>query len=319
MKFINIVDKKFKKLVDEIKSISEKELYYRIRCKFEQVPSETKISCMNFFNQFGYWGYLDLNKNNYEEIELKAKELHNHIEDFVWFYEKLEDYRSKNLLYAILNNWYQYDFLETGKTKEYLYDDYFDLDLVKCDKDEVIVDLGAYVGDTILSYIKNYGEYCYKKIYCYEITPETFEKLKENLKKYSNIDFRLKGISNKKSLMDIENNSTSSSANSLKVKKDGILDDIQELKIDVTTLDEDIEDKITLIKADIEGFEKKAIEGARNHIINDHPKLLISVYHSNEDLWKIPKIIYELSNEYKFYLRFNSSPIYPTEITLIAI
>lgn len=307
---MNIIDKNFKNLVDEIKSISEKELYYRIRMKFDQIPLETKNSCMNFFNQFGYWGYLDIDNNNYQEIELKAEELHRHIDDFLWFYNHLEDYRSKALFYAILNNWYKYDFLETTKTKEYLYDDYFDLDLVKCDKNEVIVDLGAYVGDSILSYLKNYGDDCYKKIFCYEITPENYDILKNNLAAYPNIEFKLKGISNKTGNMKINNNSTSSSANSL-ISDNG--------DIEVTTLDEDIKDKITLIKSDIEGFEQKAIEGAKNHIINDHPKLLISVYHSNEDLWKIPKMIHELSSDYKFYLRFNSSPIYPTEITLIAI
>lgn len=307
---MNIIDKNFKNLVDEIKSISEKELYYRIRMKFDQIPLETKNSCMNFFNQFGYWGYLDIDNNNYQEIELKAEELHRHIDDFLWFYNHLEDYRSKALFYAILNNWYKYDFLETTKTKEYLYDDYFDLDLVKCDKNEVIVDLGSYVGDSILSYLKNYGDDCYKKIFCYEITPENYDILKNNLAAYPNIEFKLKGISNKTGNMKINNNSTSSSANSL-ISDNG--------DIEVTTLDEDIKDKITLIKSDIEGFEQKAIEGAKNHIINDHPKLLISVYHSNEDLWKIPKMIHELSSDYKFYLRFNSSPIYPTEITLIAI
>lgn len=307
---MNIIDKNFKNLVDEIKSISEKELYYKIRMKFDQIPLETKNSCMNFFNQFGYWGYLDIDNNNYQEIELKAEELHRHIDDFLWFYNHLEDYRSKALFYAILNNWYKYDFLETTKTKEYLYDDYFDLDLVKCDKNEVIVDLGAYVGDSILSYLKNYGDDCYKKIFCYEITPENYDILKNNLAAYPNIEFKLKGISNKTGNMKINNNSTSSSANSL-ISDNG--------DIEVTTLDEDIKDKITLIKSDIEGFEQKAIEGAKNHIINDHPKLLISVYHSNEDLWKIPKMIHELSSDYKFYLRFNSSPIYPTEITLIAI
>ena len=63
---MNIIDKNFKNLVDEIKSISEKELYYRIRMKFDQIPLETKNSCMNFFNQFGYWGYLDIDNNNYK-------------------------------------------------------------------------------------------------------------------------------------------------------------------------------------------------------------------------------------------------------------
>ena len=183
--------------------------------------------------------------------------------------------------------------------------------MVKCSKDEVVVDLGAYTGDTVLSYIKNYGEDCYKKIYCYEITPDTFEILKENLKAYKNIEFRMKGVGDVVENMAIVNNQTSSSANTLAPNSAG---DIQ-----MTTLDADIDEPITLIKSDIEGFEQKAILGARNHILNDHPKLLISVYHNNEDLWKIPQMIYDISQDYKFYLRYNSSPIYPTEITLIAI
>ena len=66
------------------------------------------------------------------------------------------------------------------------------MDIVKCDKNEIVVDLGAYTGDTVLSYINNYGEGSYKRIYCYEITPSTFETLKENLKNYDNIEYRLK-------------------------------------------------------------------------------------------------------------------------------
>lgn len=308
---MNIVDNNFMNLVDEIKSLSEKELYYRMRKSFDTIPNQTKINCMNFFNQFTYWGRLDIDNNNYEEIELKQETLYNHIDDFVWLYNHLCDYRSKKTLYSILSNWFRYDFITTYQTREYLYDDYFDLDLVKCSKDEVIVDLGAYTGDTIISYIKNYGNDCYKKIYCYEITESTFEELKNNLNNLDNIEFRQKGVADKEGNMSLISNSESSSANTLIDDENG--------NITITTLDLDIDEPITLIKADIEGFEQKALIGAKNHILNDHPKLLISVYHNNEDLWKIPKMIYDLHSDYKFYLRYNSSPIYPTEITLIAI
>lgn len=311
MIFLNVIDQNFKELVKEIKSLKEKELYYRMRRNFENIPDEIKKSCMDFFNKFSYWGSLDMEKNNYEEIELKQVALFQHIEDFVWLYDHLGDYRSKKTLYSILNNWYNYDFTTTSKTREYLYDDYFDLDLVKCDKEEVIVDLGAYTGDTILSYLKNYGNDCYKKIYCYEVTPSSFELLKENLKHYPNIEYKLKGVADKEGLMSLNNNKESASANTLTAKEEG--------DVVVTTLDIDIKEPITLIKADIEGFEQKAILGGKNHILKDHPKLLISVYHNNEDLWKIPRMIYDLHDDYQFYLRYNSSPIYPTEITLIAI
>ncbi len=308
---MNIIDKNFNDLVKEIKSLDEYELYYRIRKNFDNVSKEIQTSCITFFNQFKYWGIIDIENNNYEEIKLKAKELYEHIDDFAWVYNHLCDYRSKKTFYSILSNWYRYDFLSTYQSKEYMFDDYFDLDIVKCSNDEVIVDLGAYTGDTVLSYIKNYGKNSYKKIYCYEITPSIFEQLKNNLKNLDNIEYRLKGISDEKCTMSINNNEESLSANTLSIDNNG--------DVDVTTLDLDIDETITLIKADIEGFEQKAINGGKNHILNDHPKLLISVYHNNQDLWKIPKMIYEMHNDYKFYLRYNSSPIYPTEITLIAI
>ena len=310
MIFLTIIDQEFKSFVSHIKSLSEKEIYHQIRKSFDKIPEEMKNNFMTFFNQFGYWGYLNMDQHNFEEIELKSKALYQHITDFEWMYEHLADYRSKKLLYSILNNWYCYDFNTTAKTKEYLFDDYFDLDLVKCEKDEVIVDLGAYTGDTVLSYIHNYGVDSYKKIYCYEITPETFEILKSNLKDYPNIECRQKGVSDQTTTMTIANNE-SSSANQLREDKRG--------NISVTTLDEDIREPITLIKSDIEGFEQKAIKGSINHIKNDHPKLLISVYHNNEYLWKIARMIYEIHDDYQFYLRYNSYPTYPTEITLIAI
>ena len=179
--------------MDTITPVSYTHLYYRIRRSFDGVPRETQISCMNFFDQYGYWGKLDVAGGVYEQIEQKAKALFEHMEDFAWLYDRLADYRSKLTLYAVLNNWYCYDFTTTAQAREYAFDDYFDLDLVRCSSGEVMVDLGAYVGDTVLSYILNYGEDCYKKIYCYEITPETFETLRKNLEGCRDIELRQKG------------------------------------------------------------------------------------------------------------------------------
>ncbi len=308
---MNVIDRNFYELAARIRALSEKELYYTIRKSFDRVPYETRKSCMDFFNQFNYWGRLDMENGVYEQIELKQKALFEHMDEFTWLYGRLADYRSKKTLYAILNNWFCYDFVSTTQTREYLFDDYFDLDIVKCGPDEVIVDLGAYTGDTALSYIKNYGEDCYRKMYCYEITPSSFEILKRNLEGYRDIELRMKGVSDVEGEMFISGNSASASANTLGGHSGEL--------VSVTTLDADIDEPVTLIKADIEGFEQKAIAGARAHIANDHPKLLISVYHNNEDLWKIPQMIDEISPDYNFYLRFNSSAIYPTEITLLAV
>lgn len=307
---MNVIDRSFSELVQEIRSLGEKELYYRIRRDFDRVPAETRKSCQDFFNRFGYWGRLDPQQGIFEQIELKELALFEHIGEYAWLYERLEDYRSKKTLYSILSNWYRYDFTSTAQTKEYMYDDYFDLDVVSCTPEEVVVDLGAYTGDTVKSYIRNYGEDCYRRIYCYEITPDSFGKLQKNLAGLRDIELRLKGVADMPGRLSLSPNEYAS-ANRLLPDSEG--------EVEVTTLDLDIEEPVTLIKADIEGMEQRALAGARGHILNDHPKLLISVYHSNEDLWRIPQIIHEISKDYRFYLRYRGSPIYPTEISLLAV
>ena len=74
-----------------------------------------------------------------------------------------------------------------------------------------------------------------------------------------------------------------------------------------------------MIKMDIEGAEEKALLGCQKQIIKNKPKLLISVYHNHEDLWKIPRMISNMNPNYKFYLRYYGNNIFPTEIVLIAV
>ena len=307
---MNQIDLKFALLMNEIRSLSEQELYHQIRLSFEQIPDATRNNIMNFFNQFLYWGSMDIEHNNFEEIELKVHELKEHVDDFEDLYINLEDYRSKKLLYAILNNWVHYDFNTLSEVTEKCYDDYFDLDLIPTCNEEVFVDLGAYTGDSTISFLRNYGD-SYKKIYAYEITPETYQILVSNLKDYPNVVCYLKGVGDTRSSLSVVNSSADASANTVFVSDNGT--------IPMVTLDEDIGEKLTMIKADVEGFEQEALLGAINHIKNDHPKLLISVYHKNEDLWKIPKMIKEIDPTYKFYLRYHGGNVYPTEITLIAL
>ena len=150
------IDRSFYQMAREIQSLDEKELYHRMRRSFEAVPAETQKSCADFFNQFLYWGRLDPANGIFEEIEWKQQALTGHMEDFIWVYERLGDYRSKKTLYAILNNWYCYDFATPAQARETLFESYFDLDLVSCTSEEVVVDLGAYTGDTALSYPVSY-------------------------------------------------------------------------------------------------------------------------------------------------------------------
>ena len=310
-KINNIHDKNFYQLIDSISSLSEENLLFKIKFNYSFLPKNIKTSLENYFDKYKFWGSLHEDNLDYDEIERKAKTIKKHIKDFVWLYEKLEDDSSKFLLHAILNNFINYDFTSLQKTLNQKYHHYFDFDILPKMKEEVFADIGSYTGDTVLDFIKCYGENSYKKIYCYEITTDIIPTLKNNLINYKNIEIKSLAVSNKSKTLYVDENSTSNSAN--KTKNKG------KIKIEAKSLDEDIKEKISLIKMDIEGDEELALMGAKKHIQNDTPKLLVSLYHNNNHYFKLPKLIYSYNKNYKFYLRNYGGNLYPTEIVLFAI
>ena len=271
---------------------------------------ETVQRLCRYYQQYSeFWGTLDVDHGCYDVILNRIAVLKDHQGDFQWLYEKLEDQRSRMVLTGILYNWLTFNLDCLRRIKEANYTDYFDLDLVECDEREVMVDLGAWTGDSALNYINTFGRY--KKIYCYEIDDSSVEKMKKNLGEYPNIEFRNKGVGNQKGVKYMEGTAESTI--------NRIVDFPTGKRIETVRLDDDIEEKITLIKMDIEGFEQNALEGSIRHIQEDSPKLLISVYHNNEDIYKIPRMIFEMNPNYKLYLRSNGTQWGPAEIVLLAI
>ena len=74
--------------------------------------------------------------------------------------------------------------------------------------------------------------------------------------------------------------------------------------IDVASIDDLCADFApTLIKMDIEGAERAALDGATQTIRRHRPDLAISVYHRVDDLWSIALQIDDLHPGYRFHLR----------------
>lgn len=278
--------------------------------KFKSVPILTQVSIQLFLNKFNYWGKIEIENSNYEMIENKAEIFAKRIDEYVELYNNLFDYKSKYILFSILNNFYNFDFTNLKNCMEHVFKHYFDLDLIDTNENEVFVDVGAFTGDSTIDFISSFGENSYKKILCYEICKENIEKMQKNLKNYKNIYIFEKAITNFNGTThfnknaDLSANSTNSGG---------------ELAVEAVTLDADIKDKITMVKMDIEGGEMNALIGMENHIKNDTPKLLISVYHNNTDLLDIPKFISTINKNYNYHLRYYGNQYFPTEIVLLAL
>lgn len=308
---MNILDIRFYSLLKDIKDKTYDQLFEKMKLNYMSLPKTIKKTFEDYFDKYQFWGKLSEEEGIFDEIEKKCEVLKFHLDDFRWLYEKLEDYSSKYLLYAILNNWINYDFESLQKTINYKYNHYFDLDILPNCQNEVFVDVGTYTGDTIEDFLYNYSSNCYKRIYCYEITKSILKQFEMQTKDLKNLVYKNNAVLDKNGYISIDENIASSSANQTSLEGSE--------KIKAVTLDRDIKDKITMLKMDIEGDEEKAILGAKRHIAKDSPKLLISVYHKNEHYVTLAKLIDSFNPCYKFYLRNYGGNLYPTEIVLYAI
>lgn len=63
------------------------------------------------------------------------------------------------------------------------------------------------------------------------------------------------------------------------------------------------DEKIDLVKYDVEGLEWEALRGSEKTIEKHSPALAVSVYHRTADLFEIPLFIKERYPQYKLYLR----------------
>ena len=229
---LNKLDVKFYNLIRGFKILDKEVILDNIKSTYLSVSDVNKKAIEKFLATFGYWGSLDYENNDFTELEKRCNVLKMHADDFLWLYKTLRDYRSKQVLFGILNYWYNNDFNELGKSREENYDQYFDLDLIKPNYNAIYVDIGAYTGDTIINYINTFLKY--KKIYAYEVTDESIKIMQESLKEYPNIIFKKKAVMDTNLEVFINDNVSSTSANTV-----GVTGDKKVLSV---TLDKDIKD-----------------------------------------------------------------------------
>lgn len=176
-------------------------------------------------------------------------------------------------------------------------DQYFDLEELKPQENEVFVDCGAFDGDSAFAFMK-WCDNKYKHIYCFEPDKNNYILCKKNLENY----YAKTTIFNKGTWSSETELSFSDTADvASHICDDGIQ------RIAVEPLDQELlvkrNEKVTFIKMDIEGAELETLKGARQIIAEQKPKLAICVYHKPEDIFTIPEYLRTLNPDYKFYLR----------------
>ncbi len=82
--------------------------------------------------------------------------------------------------------------------------------------------------------------------------------------------------------------------------------------VQVEPIDAIVDDRATIIKMDVEGFELPALKGAERTIRDARPKLMVSAYHRSTDLLEIPAWVDAVAPGYRIGLRHHTEDRWDT-------
>ena len=166
-------------------------------------------------------------------------------------------------------------------------------------KDKSIIDLGGFIGDSALIL----SDYTNHNVYTFEPSKHNFENMLKTIKinNKKNIIAINKGLGKKSSKEKLYFYGSASTANENNVVNSESSKYSEE--IEIITLDNFVADNnllVGLIKVDIEGLEQDFLKGAEKTIKTQKPTLIISIYHSSSDFFKIKPLIENWNLGYNF-------------------
>jgi len=232
-----------------------------------------------------------------------VKDLAENKQQYLDFYNILEDEKSKKVLETLVNFRLSFDFSLYGKIFDQ--NQYFGEDFLNFEENGIFIDGGGFDGDSTLNYIQKVKNN-YKKILFFEPDAISFEKAKENLKNIKNIDFFNKGLYSKSDVFRFN----SSGGLGSNIAESG------NTNIEVVSIDELLDEKAAYIKMDIEGAELEALKGAKKQLLKG-TQFAISLYHKSGDIRQIPQYIKEINPDYKFYLRHYTNTVFETVLYVV--
>jgi FkbM family methyltransferase len=176
-------------------------------------------------------------------------------------------------------------------------DIYFPDELISPRTDEILIDCGAFDGDSLGDFLKRRNGN-FSQIIAIEPDPINCKALHARVASLpSGMQDRItiiqKAIGSRQKMVNFSITGTvgSSIGGGSNLVNCDPLDDIL---VDIVP---------TFIKMDIEGAEREALLGARRVLKEHTPALAICLYHAQEYLWQIPLLIQSFSDQYSFYLR----------------
>ncbi len=174
-------------------------------------------------------------------------------------------------------------------------------------------DLGAYNGDSIRS-LAAYAP-SLARVIAFEPDARTFKKLSAYAQ---DAPFQIEA--HNLAAWDKEETLSFTSGgnrNSTLISADGIKAGAKVKPVQAARLDYVYKGDCDYIKYDVEGAEWEALLGSKETISRAHPRLLVSMYHRNEDLYKLPMLVKKMGYGRLYLRRYEYLPAW--DLNLLAI
>jgi len=223
----------------------------------------------------------------------------------------LEDERSKEIMFMLIKNWFDFNVDTVGYEEIFTNDEYYPCDIIQLSANESFVDVGAYNGDTIIDFIKKTHNQ-FNAIFAFELDKKNFKELEATVDKLAaSVKNKIKlynfGLLDEEKHVYYETGGSGSESTFINVINNACACG-KTLRLNDILKNE----SVTFIKMDIEGSEVKALSGAEEIIRKQKPKLAVCVYHKPEHLWEVPLYIKKIVPEYKIYIRHHTPLEYET-------
>jgi FkbM family methyltransferase len=224
-----------------------------------------------------------------------------------WLYNQLTDDRSRQTLVAWVDTkrTFRVGRLPVLRSRP----QYFPLDLpgFAPRADDVVVDAGAYTGDTLAEMLSLLPDQRVERYVAFEPDSRNAARIRDLAAErgWGFVDVVERGAWRTSGELRFD-----AKGDSRSLVSDAGLQTIAVDTIDSRQL------APTFIKMDIEGAEVPALEGASETIRRHAPRLAVAVYHSLDDLLRVPRLLRELRPDYQIDLRAHSD--YSEELVLYA-
>lgn len=143
-------------------------------------------------------------------------------------------------------------------------------------RNAVILDIGANIGNHTIFFAKECNA---KKIYSFEPTQKTFQILRENIR-INHVDSMVVAMNialgARDQKVDMVGDDRDSGSNRVEecINGDTVMNTLDSLSIN---------ERIDLVKIDVEGYEYEVLEGAEKTIVRDKPDIFIEIFDVNYD------------------------------------